>query len=110
MAEIIREDFSKQKCGVCHKRFATKYCDCVIQYPESATFICGETGFQDFMDEQKLDTCDCALCDECAKNHGLIDFCPYHEKIVQQEHAETPDYVKSSRMETWRRNIKNETN
>lgn len=108
MAEIIKEDFSKQKCGVCHKRFATKWCDYVIQYPESATFICGRTGFQDFMSEQRQTTCDCALCDECAKNHGLIDFCPYHEKIMQQEKINTPDYVMHSRMETWRR--ENETN
>lgn len=80
MAKIIKEDFSKQKCGVCHKRFATKYCDFVIQYSESPTFICGRTAFQDFMESQQQLTCDCALCDECAKNHGLIDFCPYHEK------------------------------
>ena len=103
MAEIIEEDFSKQKCGVCHKRFATKYCDYVIQYPESATFFCRRTGFQDFMSEQQQLTCDCALCDKCAKNHGLIDFCPYHEKIVEEEKANTPDYVVKSRRETWRR-------
>ncbi len=104
MAEIIKEDFSRQKCGVCHKRFATRYCDYVIQYPESVTFVCGtRVGFQDFKSEQQQLTCDCALCDECAKNHGLIDFCPYHERVMQEEKMNTPDYVKKSRGEKWMR-------
>lgn len=59
MAEIIKEDFSRQKCGVCHKRFATRYCDYVIQYPKSATFICGRTGYQDFVGaDAKVMICD----------------------------------------------------
>lgn len=90
MAEIAKTDFSKQKCGVCHQRFATKYCDYVIQYPDTVVFACGETGFKDFLGAQQQLTCDCALCDECVKNHGLIDFCPYHEKIVQQEKNSYP--------------------
>lgn len=109
MAEIIKEDFSRQKCGVCHKRFATRYCDYVIQYPKSATFICGRTGYQDFVAAQRQITCDCALCDECAKDHGFIDFCPYHERIMQQEKINTPDYVKKSRGETLMRGATNET-
>lgn len=56
-----------------------------------------------FLSAQRQITCDCALCDECAKNHGLIDFCPYHEKIVKQEKIDTPDYVVKSRVETRRR-------
>lgn len=56
-----------------------------------------------FLSAQRQITCDCALCDECAKNHGLIDFCPYHEKIVKHEKIDTPDYVVKSRVETWRR-------
>ena len=108
MAQIIKEDFSRQKCGVCHKRFATKWCDYVIDYPESITFICGRASYRDFEAAQDQITCDCALCDECAKNHGLIDFCPYHEKIVQQEKRNTPDYVIRSRGETLRRIATNE--
>ncbi len=82
--KIISFEFDEphQLCSICHKRFATKICDYVVEYPIFTQFVC-HTDRWTAARETHPTTCDKALCDKCARTHGITDFCPYHDKMYQ---------------------------
>ncbi|TLQ05454.1 hypothetical protein FEZ51_01990 [Pediococcus stilesii] len=77
---------------------ATRWCDYVVGYPESLMFDVNGWGTPPVMPDPM--TCDVAMCERCAVNHGITDFCPYHEKIYKNEQANFPDELEKSRFET----------
>lgn len=67
-------------CGVCGKKVATRLCDFIIDYHGVIFF----RDFQDFKNQERLETCDLPLCEDCATKYNQHDFCPHHNKLVHQ--------------------------
>ena len=73
-------DIFKNPCGVCGKRVSTRLCDFIIDYHGVVFF----RDFQDFKNQEKHETCDLPMCEDCATKHGGYDFCPHHNKLFDQ--------------------------
>ena len=95
-------NFNHQRCAICGKREATRYCDYIVEYQEAPAFF---RRYLDFHNQSMHETCDVALCDECACRHGGVDFCPYHERLRQRDDRDFPHDLWLSRMETRRREL-----
>ena len=64
-------DIFNNPCGVCGKKVATRLCDFIIDYHGVVFF----RDFQDFKNQEKHETCDLPMCEDCATKHGGYDFC-----------------------------------
>jgi hypothetical protein len=80
MAEMNEPELFKNPCGVCRKKVATRLCDFIIDYHGVIFF----RDFQDFRDQERHETCDLPMCEDCATKHAGHDFCPYHLKLYDR--------------------------
>lgn len=89
--------FTKQKCGVCGKHIATRWCDYVVGF-HSVVFY---RNYSDFKNQSRYETCDVAMCDECAISLGSgWDICPYHKSLMEHDKLHFPRKLLKSRLET----------
>lgn len=80
---ITKIDFKNSKlCDCCHTKIATKLCDYIVGYWNVA-FICGRYSYNEFANQNRYETCDLNLCDDCAHRHNGFDFCPNHWRLLQ---------------------------
>ena len=73
-------DIFKNPCGVCGKKVATRLCDFIIDYHG----VIFHRDFKKFKNQERLETCDLPMCEDCATKHSGYDFCPHHKKIYNQ--------------------------
>ena len=73
-------DIFKNPCGVCGKKVASRLCDFIIDY-HGVVFY---RDFKDFKNQQRFETCDLPMCEECSAKHAGHDFCPHHKKLFHQ--------------------------
>lgn len=89
--------FRQQMCGVCGKHLATHWCDYIIDF-NSVIFYRNRT---DFNNQSRYETCDVAMCDECAVSLGSgWDVCPYHKSLMEHDKHHFPRKLLKSRFES----------
>src|SRR5699024_9073293 len=94
--------FNKQKCGVCSKHIATHWCDYVINFHSTSFY----RNYSDFKEQSRYETCDVAMCDECAISLGAEwDVCPYHKRMMEHDKLHFPRKLLKSRLESRQRQI-----
>ena len=76
---------TKELCKVCHKRKATRQCDC----PKGHIQDVGHS-LNGGAPREWIITCDRLMCDECAVHIvGDIDFCPMCVQLIKTKEKES---------------------
>ncbi|MGG1670014.1 hypothetical protein ACIFOE_05055 [Paenibacillus sp. NRS-1783] len=97
MGASVHESFGDHGiCAVCRRDPVSRWCDYVVDYVNSVTFLRNYKDFVAVNNGNDYTTCDLPMCDKCATSVGRDrDLCPHHMSLHRQ--TELPDQYQRRR-------------